>query len=127
MNRGAGQRQRMATSGTKQSAAAGCQFPRLHGKSPLLGLRTARLAAHENGVRINEPFGDIRQLGSDFSLVDRAPVQLLAGANPAPGLNTLGGAPSLRMKNGFNYQGGGVQPTQQPRSAGLARWRNTER
>src|SRR6185369_5633095 len=32
-------------------------------------------------------------------------VQMLAGAQPVFGLNTLGGALSLRMKNGFSQQG----------------------
>ncbi len=75
--------------------------------SPLLGLAQG-LAVYENGVRINEPFGDTVNWDL-ISLSSISSLQLLAGANPVFGLNTLGGALSLRMKNGFNYQGGDVQ------------------
>ncbi|HET9447920.1 MAG TPA: TonB-dependent receptor [Steroidobacteraceae bacterium] len=71
--------------------------------SPLLGLPQG-LAVYQNGVRINDPFGDT--VNWDLiatSAIDN--VQLLAGAQPVFGLNTLGGALSLRMKNGFTYQG----------------------
>jgi iron complex outermembrane recepter protein len=71
--------------------------------SPLLGLPQG-LAVYQNGVRINEPFGDT----INWDLVPLSAVssvQLLAGAQPVFGLNTLGGALSLRMKNGFNYEG----------------------
>ncbi len=71
--------------------------------SPLLGLPQG-LAVYQNGVRINEPFGDtINWDLIPLSAIDA--VQLLAGAQPVFGLNTLGGALSLRMKNGFNYEG----------------------
>src|SRR5687767_13263364 len=36
-------------------------------------------------------------------------IQLLAGANPVFGPNTLGGALSLRMKNGFDNEGTGAE------------------
>jgi iron complex outermembrane recepter protein len=75
--------------------------------SPLLGLAQG-LAVYENGVRINEPFGDTVNWDL-ISLSSINSLQLLAGANPVFGLNTLGGALSLRMKNGFNYHGGDVQ------------------
>jgi len=71
--------------------------------SPLLGLPQG-LAVYQNGVRINEPFGDtINWDLIPISAIDS--VQLLAGTQPVFGLNTLGGALSLRMKNGFNYEG----------------------
>ncbi|HEY5755745.1 MAG TPA: TonB-dependent receptor [Steroidobacter sp.] len=71
--------------------------------SPLLGLPQG-LAVYQNGVRINEPFGDtINWDLVPFSAIDS--VQLLAGAQPVFGLNTLGGALSLRMKDGFTYDG----------------------
>lgn len=71
--------------------------------SPLLGLPQG-LAVYQNGVRINEPFGDTVNWDLvPLSAVDS--VQLLAGTQPVFGLNTLGGALSLTMKNGFNYQG----------------------
>lgn len=71
--------------------------------SPLLGLPQG-LAVYQNGVRINEPFGDtINWDLMPFSALDT--VQLMAGAQPVFGLNTLGGALSLRMKNGFTFEG----------------------
>ena len=71
--------------------------------SPLLGLPQG-VAVYQNGVRINEPFGDTVQfdLMPQFA-VDR--VQLSAGADPTYGLNTLGGALALGLKNGFEYRG----------------------
>ena len=71
--------------------------------SPLLGLPQG-LAVYQNGVRINEPFGDtINWDLIAFSTLDS--VQLMAGTQPVFGLNTLGGALSLRMKNGFTFEG----------------------
>ena len=71
--------------------------------SPLLGLPQG-LSVYENGVRINDPFGDtINWDLIPVSAIDN--VQMLAGAQPVFGLNTLGGALSLRMKNGFGQQG----------------------
>jgi outer membrane receptor protein involved in Fe transport len=71
--------------------------------SPLLGLPQG-LAVYQNGVRVNEPFGDTVNWDLvPLSAVDS--VQLLAGANPVFGLNSLGGALSVQMKNGFNYEG----------------------
>lgn len=71
--------------------------------SPLLGLPQG-LAVYQNGVRINEPFGDtINWDLIPFSALDS--VQLMAGTQPVFGLNTLGGALSLRMKNGFTFEG----------------------
>ena len=71
--------------------------------SPLLGLPQG-LAVYQNGVRLNEPFGDTVQfdLIPQFA-VDRA--QLSAGAEPTYGLNALGGALVLRLKNGFEHAG----------------------
>jgi outer membrane receptor protein involved in Fe transport len=71
--------------------------------SPLLGLPQG-LAVYQNGVRINDPFGDTVNWDLiPMSAIDS--VQLLAGAQPVFGLNTLGGALSMQMKNGFSYQG----------------------
>ena len=71
--------------------------------SPLLGLPQG-IAVYQNGVRINEPFGDTVQfdLMPQFA-VDR--VQLAAGADPTYGLNALGGALALGLKNGFDNRG----------------------
>ena len=71
--------------------------------SPLLGMAQG-LSVYADGVRMNETFGDtvnwdLLPLSAVFS------VQLLAGTNPVFGLNSLGGALSLTMKNGFNTQG----------------------
>ena len=71
--------------------------------SPLLGLPQG-IAVYQNGVRINEPFGDTVQfdLLPQFAL-DR--VQLSAGSDPTYGLNALGGALALGLKNGFDNSG----------------------
>ena len=71
--------------------------------SPLLGLPQG-VAVYQNGVRINEPFGDIVQfdLIPQFALES---MQLVAGAEPTFGLNALGGALALRLKNGFEATG----------------------
>jgi iron complex outermembrane receptor protein len=75
--------------------------------SPLLGLPQG-LAVYQNGVRINEPFGDtINWDLIPWSAVNA--VQLLAGAQPVFGLNTLGGALSIDMKTGFDFQGAGAE------------------
>jgi iron complex outermembrane receptor protein len=61
------------------------------------------LAVYQNGVRINEAFGDV--VNWDLiptNAIDRA---VVFTNNPVFGLNALGGAISLEMKNGFTYQG----------------------
>ncbi len=71
--------------------------------SPLLGLPQG-VAVYQNGVRINEPFGDIVQ----FDLIPQfamESIQLAAGVEPTFGLNALGGALALRLKNGFEATG----------------------
>jgi len=61
------------------------------------------LAVYQNGVRINEAFGDT--VNWDF-IPERAIRRLdLFPSNPIFGLNAIGGAISLEMKNGFNYNG----------------------
>jgi iron complex outermembrane receptor protein len=60
------------------------------------------LAVYQNGVRINESFGDV--VNWDFipeMAINRA---VLVPNNPTYGLNAIGGALSLEMKNGFTYQ-----------------------
>ena len=71
--------------------------------SPLLGLPQG-IAVYQNGVRINEPFGDTVQfdLMPQFALDS---VQLSAGSDPVYGLNALGGALALGLKNGFDNSG----------------------
>ena len=71
--------------------------------SSLLGLPQG-VAVYQNGVRINEPFGDTVQ----FDLMPQFAVsqaQLSAGAEPVYGLNALGGSLAIRLKNGFDTVG----------------------
>ena len=73
--------------------------------SPLLGLPQG-IAVFQNGVRINEPFGDTVQ----FDLMPQFAVsqtQLSAGADPTYGLNALGGSLAVNLKNGFDFNGFG--------------------
>ena len=78
-----------------------------HTASPLLGLPQG-LSVYANGVRMNEAFGD----AVNWDLIPLSAiqgVQLLAGTNPVFGLNSLGGALSVNMKNGFTYEGTGLE------------------
>ena len=71
--------------------------------SPLLGLAQG-IAVYQNGVRINEPLGDT----VNWDLLPETAVHsmyLVGGANPLFGLNTLGGALAVEMKDGFNSPG----------------------
>ncbi|MFL6649601.1 MAG: TonB-dependent receptor plug domain-containing protein, partial [Sulfurifustaceae bacterium] len=71
--------------------------------SPLLG-NPQGLSVFQDGVRINEPFGDV----VNWDLVPPSAissVNLIPGSNPVFGLNTLGGALSINTKSGFQYPG----------------------
>lgn len=71
--------------------------------SPLLGLAQG-MSVYQNGVRINGPLGDT----VNWDLLPESAIHsidLIGGANPLFGLNTVGGALSLRMKDGFNSEG----------------------
>ena len=61
------------------------------------------LAVYQNGVRINEAFGDT----VNWDLIPTAAIKsvTLVTNNPAFGLNALGGAVVVQMKDGFNYHG----------------------
>ncbi len=75
--------------------------------SPLLGLPQG-LSVYQDGVRVNEVFGDTL----NWDLIPEeaiASLDLVSGANPLFGLNTLGGVISLTTKNGFDYPGHGVE------------------
>jgi iron complex outermembrane recepter protein len=74
--------------------------------SPLLGTPQG-LAVYQNGVRINEAFGDTVNwdLFPDIA-ISRVSI---VSSNPVYGLNALGGAISVDMKNGFNYTGGDLE------------------
>ena len=61
------------------------------------------LAVYQNGVRINEAFGDtVNWELIPENAIDRTAI--IAG-NPIFGLNALGGAVTVTMKNGFTWQG----------------------
>src|SRR5271154_4609248 len=70
--------------------------------SPVLGTPQG-IAVYQNGVRINEAFGDTVNwdLIPDVA-IDRIDI---VSSNPVYGLNALGGAAVITMKNGFTYQG----------------------
>jgi iron complex outermembrane receptor protein len=69
--------------------------------SPLLGLPQG-LSVFQDGVRINEPFGDTVNWGL-IPMNAISTINLIPGSNPLFGLNTLGGALSLRTKSGFQF------------------------
>ena len=62
------------------------------------------LAVYQNGIRVNESYGDI----VNWDMIPTVAIKStdIITNNPAFGLNALGGAISVTMKNGFNYQGG---------------------
>jgi outer membrane receptor protein involved in Fe transport len=75
--------------------------------SPLLGTPQG-LSVFQDGVRVNEPFGDT----VNWDLIPMnaiAGMNLMPGSNPIFGLNTLGGALSITTKNGRTHQGGGIE------------------
>ncbi|ROO25541.1 TonB-denpendent receptor [Salinisphaera orenii YIM 95161] len=71
--------------------------------SPLLGLPQG-LSVYQDGVRVNEPFGDTVNWGliPDVAIDS---IDLVPGSNPLFGQNTLGGALSVKTKTGFTYEG----------------------
>ncbi len=71
--------------------------------SPLLGTPQG-LSVYMDGVRLNQPFGDV----VSWDLIPRAAIAemaLVPGSNPLFGLNTLGGALSIRTKDGVSHPG----------------------
>jgi len=70
--------------------------------SPISGTPQG-LAVYQNGVRINEAFGDT----VNWDLIPTTAVKSISVVtnNPAFGLNALGGAVNVQMKDGFNYHG----------------------
>jgi len=94
--------------------------------SPQIGTPQG-LSVFLDGVRVNEPFGDI----VNWDLIPMnalAGMDMFPGSNPLFGLNTLGGAMSLRTKNGFDdagselrFQGGSWDRKKGELSAG---WNN---
>ena len=61
------------------------------------------LAVYQNGVRINEAFGDT--VNYDFLPPMAINGITVMSGNPVFGLNAIGGAISIDMKDGFNFQG----------------------
>jgi len=75
--------------------------------SPLLGTPQG-LSVFQDGVRINEPFGDV--VSWDLIPMNAlANMSLIPGSNPLFGLNTLGGVISMQTKRGATHQGGAVE------------------
>ncbi len=70
--------------------------------SPVNGLPQG-LAVYQNGVRINESFGDT--VNWDFLPTNAIDGIAVMGSNPIFGLNAIGGALSVTMKDGFGYHG----------------------
>ena len=77
---------------------------RFHGfeASPLQGTPQG-LAVYQNGVRLNEAFGD----AVNWDAIPQAAIARLDvwTSNPVYGLNALGGSVDLVMKTGFSWQG----------------------
>jgi iron complex outermembrane receptor protein len=61
------------------------------------------LAVYQNGTRINEAYGDV--VNWDFIAPNAIDKTTIIAANPIFGLNALGGAVVVTMKNGFTWQG----------------------
>jgi iron complex outermembrane receptor protein len=70
--------------------------------SPVIGTPQG-IAVYQNGVRINEVFGDV----VNWDLIPQNAISrlTLVPSNPVYGLNAIGGALSFEMKNGFTYHG----------------------
>jgi len=74
--------------------------------SPVLGTPEG-LAVYQNGVRINEAFGNT--VNWDLIPPDAINRVEVVSSSAVYGLNALGGAISVDMKNGFTYQGASVE------------------
>ncbi|WP_417509493.1 TonB-dependent receptor [Methylophaga sp.] len=75
--------------------------------SPLIGSAQG-LSVYMDGIRVNEPFGD----AVNFELLPEsaiANIDLISGSDPLFGLNTLGGALSIRTKTGFTHPGHSIE------------------
>lgn len=78
-----------------------------YSSSPLLG-NSQGLSTYIDGVRVNEPFGDITSWDKipSFAIGD---MQVVPGSNPLYGLNTLGGAIAIQTKSGRDHQGAALE------------------
>ncbi|MGP0105172.1 TonB-dependent receptor plug domain-containing protein, partial [Rhodoblastus sp.] len=74
--------------------------------SPIQGAPQG-LAVYQNGVRVNEAFGDTMNWDAipTFAIASMDVIS----SNPVYGLNALGGAINIKMKDGFTSQGGQLQ------------------
>ena len=71
-----------------------------------IGGRSQALAIYMNGIRINESFGDT--VNWDAIPANAINDIAVVGSNPVFGLNAIGGAISVTMKDGFSYEGGEI-------------------
>ena len=77
--------------------------------SPLLGLPQG-LAVYQDGVRLNDPFGDT----VNWALVPQSAIDtvyLMPGSDPLFGLNALGGAIAIETKTGLTAPGTSAELT----------------
>jgi iron complex outermembrane recepter protein len=75
--------------------------------SPVLGTPEG-VSVYVDGVRVNEEFGDV----VNWDLIPQraiSSVEVIAGANPVFGLNTLGGSVVITTRRGFNSPGSGAE------------------
>lgn len=75
--------------------------------SPVLGAPIG-VSVYQDGVRVNEAFGDT----INWDLIPQIAIssmEMMPGSNPLFGLNTLGGALSLRTKSGRSHPGFNAQ------------------
>ena len=75
--------------------------------SPLLGTPQG-LSVYMDGVRLNQPFGDVMS----WDLVPRVAIReitVIPGSNPLFGLNTLGGALAVETKSGLTEPDTSIQ------------------
>jgi outer membrane receptor protein involved in Fe transport len=75
--------------------------------SPLLGLPQG-LGVFQDGVRVNEPFGDV----VNWDLVPLSAIgsiQVIPGTTPMFGPNALGGTIAVYTKSGASYPGGSLE------------------
>jgi outer membrane receptor protein involved in Fe transport len=75
--------------------------------SPLLG-NAQGISVYVDGVRANEPFGDITSWDKIPNFAIKS-MQMVPGSNPIYGLNTLGGAMAIQTKSGREAKGLGVE------------------
>src|SRR5579872_5191145 len=70
--------------------------------SPVIGTPQG-LAVYQNGVRINEAYGDV----VNWAFIPEMAIDRMAlvPSNPIFGLNAIGGALTIDMKNGYTYRG----------------------